>query len=83
VLVQIDFLRAEGKRDAALAEFDPLHAHDPRVKLDAVVDVGDSEYQVVDSLDVHRRYPLRYRVTIPDYTRSRGRKNILRAAARG
>ncbi len=49
----MDLLLAEMQCGAALAHALDLHAEHAAVELDAAVDIGDGDVQMVDALDLH------------------------------
>src|SRR3954449_9861579 len=51
--IQMDFLLTKMKRCAAFANALGLHAENPPVKLQAAVDIGDRQVQMVYALDLH------------------------------
>src|SRR3954447_26951616 len=51
--IQMDLLLTKMKRCAALADALGLHAENALVELQAAVDIGDSQIQMVDALDLH------------------------------
>ena len=52
-LVQVDLLLAALQRYTTLGELDALHAEYALVKIHRALDVGDGQYQVIDSTDLH------------------------------
>src|SRR3954451_1107928 len=51
--IQMDFLLTEMKRRAVFADALGLHAENTLVELQATVDIGDSQVQMVYALDLH------------------------------
>lgn len=56
-LVQVDFLFTEAERNPAGAEFYFFHAHQVAIKLDSALDIGNGQYQVIDSIGFHLIFP--------------------------